>query len=212
MEHQMRCPISEIFTSPQGEGLWSGTLMVFVRFAGCSVGKQPFIPGNCCTYDGRKFDCDTDFSRSQWLTIEQLLERVANITHVCLTGGEPLDHKIGPIVSELIRNEHFVHLETSGTKPLYKDIYPPPQWTSCSPKQGMLAEWWEQADEFKFLVDEEFESEFVPKLGGNKYIWLQPVNYRDCVDKDNLQRCLRIMEKHQNWRLSPQIHKLIGVR
>ena len=33
-------PIAEIFTSPQGEGLYTGTLMTFIRFAGCSVGKK----------------------------------------------------------------------------------------------------------------------------------------------------------------------------
>lgn len=37
-------PIAEIFTSPQGEGLYTGTLMTFVRLAGCSVGKS--IPGS----------------------------------------------------------------------------------------------------------------------------------------------------------------------
>lgn len=33
-------PIAEQFTSPQGEGAWTGTLMTFVRLAGCSVGKK----------------------------------------------------------------------------------------------------------------------------------------------------------------------------
>jgi 7-carboxy-7-deazaguanine synthase len=32
-------PIAEVFTSPQGEGVWTGTLMTFIRLAGCSVGK-----------------------------------------------------------------------------------------------------------------------------------------------------------------------------
>lgn len=32
-------PIAEIFTSPQGEGVWTGTLMTFIRLAGCSVGQ-----------------------------------------------------------------------------------------------------------------------------------------------------------------------------
>lgn len=37
----MQYPISEIFTSPQGEGQWAGTMMTFIRLAGCSVGR-PF--------------------------------------------------------------------------------------------------------------------------------------------------------------------------
>lgn len=34
-------PISEIFTSVQGEGVYCGTMMTFIRLAGCTVGK-PF--------------------------------------------------------------------------------------------------------------------------------------------------------------------------
>src|SRR4051812_2738266 len=35
----MTYPISEIFTSPQGEGLYTGMMMTFIRLAGCSVGR-----------------------------------------------------------------------------------------------------------------------------------------------------------------------------
>lgn len=33
-------PIAEMFCSPQGEGLYAGAMMQFVRLAGCSVGKK----------------------------------------------------------------------------------------------------------------------------------------------------------------------------
>lgn len=35
----MQYPISEVFTSPQGEGLYTGIMMTFIRLSGCSVGK-----------------------------------------------------------------------------------------------------------------------------------------------------------------------------
>lgn len=35
----MKYPISEIFTSPQGEGIYTGFMMTFIRLSGCSVGK-----------------------------------------------------------------------------------------------------------------------------------------------------------------------------
>ena len=78
---EQKYPISEIFTSPQGEGVYAGAMMTFIRLAGCTVGK-PFpkekyqsrkdpiegahnIPGlavyteKCTLYDGREFACDT---------------------------------------------------------------------------------------------------------------------------------------------------------
>jgi organic radical activating enzyme len=113
-------PISEIFTSPQGEGLYSGQLMTFVRFAGCNVGKPikgeeknstynneiveelkdtktygiiPIWQEECTTFDGRKFLCDTDFRVKERLTAHEILSRVPEgVFHLCFTGGEPLLH------------------------------------------------------------------------------------------------------------------------
>lgn len=65
-------PISEIFTSPQGEGLFTGCMMTFLRLAGCSVGtpypKDRYItlglpeqctPGAGCDMDmgGHTLEC-----------------------------------------------------------------------------------------------------------------------------------------------------------
>jgi len=213
-DKEQRFPISETFISPQGEGLWTGTLMQFIRFAGCSVGKKPFGTGNCRTVDGRKFDCDTDFSRTKFMTVDEISTECAGLTHVCLTGGEPLDHYITELVDRLIFEGHMVHLETSGTKPLWEHGGAPPQWIACSPKKGMLDEYWSLADEFKFLVDKDFDPDSIPtvRISDDKYIWLQPVNYRMEIDPTNLKRCLNIIERHQHWRLSVQMHKLIHVR
>ncbi len=213
-DKKQRFPISETFTSPQGEGLWTGTLMKFIRFAGCSVGKKHYVPGNCHTLDGRAFDCDTNFSRAKFMTVDEILDECEGVSHVCLTGGEPLDHNLTDLVDGLIVREHHVHLETSGTKSLQILEGAFPQWIACSPKLGMLDEFWYEAHEFKFLVDKDFDIYTIPieKISLDKYIWLQPVNYRMEVDQGNLKRCLTIIEQHQNWRLSVQMHKLIHVR
>ncbi len=47
----MKYPLAERFKAPQGEGLFTGTPMAFVRLVGCSVGK-----GVCHA-------CDSDFDR-----------------------------------------------------------------------------------------------------------------------------------------------------
>lgn len=99
-------PIAEIFTSPQGEGVYTGVLMTFIRFAGCSVGKKmteaqraewnaklpqfavaskDWQRGNnelqvyteqCETAWGTKFCCDTNFQTKEVLTMDQILDRV----------------------------------------------------------------------------------------------------------------------------------------
>jgi 7-carboxy-7-deazaguanine synthase len=118
---EKRYPIAEIFTSPQGEGLYTGTLMTFVRFAGCSVGKTirdpkeierfcvveglrilPVYRERCTTYDGREFLCDTDFRTKDVLTVKEIIARIpAGVGHICLTGGEPMMHDLLPLMDGL---------------------------------------------------------------------------------------------------------------
>jgi 7-carboxy-7-deazaguanine synthase len=125
--------ISEIFTSAQGEGVYSGTMMTFVRIAGCSVGKpfppekyqpslisgtEPRIPsgsGNtygdlpiyteeCTLWDGRKFACDTDYRPKEKLSVDQILERVPKgVGHFCITGGEPVNQDLGPLTIGMLK-------------------------------------------------------------------------------------------------------------
>ena len=115
-------PVSEIFTAPQGEGLYTGTLMTFIRLAGCNVGKpypkevyQPKVYGEpedepnglpgfpiyteeCTTWDGRKFACDTDYRVKERLTAEEIISQVPKgVEHICITGGEPLLHNLIPL-------------------------------------------------------------------------------------------------------------------
>ena len=136
--------VSEIFTSPQGEGVWSGTMMTFIRLAGCTVGKRysaeryksreeqtfvgleemppefPIYTEECTLYDGRKFACDTDYRKKESLTVEAIVARVSEgVEHVCISGGEPMMHDLVPLIRALwgVMRPHgtTVHIETSGT-------------------------------------------------------------------------------------------------
>jgi 7-carboxy-7-deazaguanine synthase len=108
----MTAKIVEIFHSLQGEGIYLGEPMTFVRFFGCNLS---------CDY------CDTGYARDESKAVEMSCDhvamRVADITpkgeFVSLTGGEPLLWtgfilEIGPQLRSL---GYKLYLETNGSLP-----------------------------------------------------------------------------------------------
>jgi 7-carboxy-7-deazaguanine synthase len=88
----MNYPITSIFRSLQGEGHFVGYPMTFVRLAGCGV-------TNCHI---RK-ECD----EAPWKAEHTLdaagvvaeCQRLRGSGIVCISGGEPTDHDLLPLVS-----------------------------------------------------------------------------------------------------------------
>ena len=158
----MHYQLAERFKSIQGEGVYAGTPMAFIRFVGCSVGKT------VCSA------CDTDFEVPvPWrgggtYSAEELAHGwVKPYSHVCLTGGEPLDQDLTSLLRELLSptysmgDEPMVHIETSGTinvaKWLADALGENPQrrrrlWICVSPKPGWLEQSIAEADEVKVIM------------------------------------------------------------
>lgn len=114
--------IAEIFDSIQGEGRFAGERSVFVRTTGCNL---------------RCWFCDTPYTSWQpegfLVPWESVVEKVRSfgITHVVLTGGEPLlQPQIVPLSHALREHGHIVTVETAGTvyRPVVADLM------SLSPK------------------------------------------------------------------------------
>lgn len=227
-------PIAETFDSIQGEGLYTGTRMFFIRFAGCSVGKKipvsergslPIYAERCTTYDGRSFVCDTDFRTKETLAIDQLFDRIPRgVEHICLTGGEPLIQPLAPLLEHIGRETDYkVHIETSGTVDIRK-TWPSYTsgdshsdygwlWLTVSPKFNVLPEMLKEANEIKLLVDDYFDLEKVPnEVKEHDLVYLQPINEEFSVNRDNLETCIKLLSDHPNWRLSTQMHKIWCVR
>lgn len=222
-------PVAENFHSVQGEGRWTGTPMHFIRLAGCSVGKPQQTltqgPGDfpilktgkpawlCHTYDNRPFWCDTDFNKYKEMSIEDILSETYE-EHICLTGGEPLIHDLLPIIN-VFRSQGTIHVETSGTiHPEwlnYRTLRNP--WITVSPKKDVLASVVECAAELKLLVDGSFDIGKVPLfILKHPEVYVQPINEELKINRDNLQLCLDLLRENPTWKLSVQMHKLIGVR
>lgn len=99
-----RVRVTEVFRSLQGEGNTAGLPTVFVRLTGCPLR---------CTY------CDSAyaFHGGESRTLGAVIDEVAGhgVTHVCVTGGEPLAQPgCLPLLTRLCDAGHRVSLETSG--------------------------------------------------------------------------------------------------
>lgn len=187
----MEYKISEIFSSWQGEGLNTGVPATFIRLAGCNLS---------CAW------CDTDYSLKEVLTIEEIISRVQD-DFVILTGGEPTEQNIYPLVEELQRNGFGVGIESNGTNKIEQVI----DWISVAPKtikvnhEALMV-----ADEIKIVIDGNDKKnkdliELALKHIPNTQIWLQP--------EGNKERCIKEamrLSKLYNVRMGHQIHILRG--
>jgi len=100
-----RLRITEIFYSLQGEARTVGFPTVFIRLTGCPLR---------CTY------CDTEYAfyGGEWLTFEQILNRVSEHAprFVTVTGGEPLAQRAcRELLIALSDRGYAVSLETGGS-------------------------------------------------------------------------------------------------
>ena len=184
--------INEIFYSLQGEGAYTGTPMIFIRFSGCNLS---------CSF------CDTQHQSGKWMSDVAILEEVGKFPArtVVLTGGEPSLFIDDDFIGLLHTCGYRVHIETNGTRLLPVAI----DWVTCSPKidcqsDGQLPLALDHADELKVVYTGQSLDTFEAFRCRVRY--LQPCSGRNIAQ--TVDYCLR----HPQWRLSLQTHKLIDIR
>jgi 7-carboxy-7-deazaguanine synthase len=189
--------INEIFYSLQGEGVYSGTPSVFVRFSGCNL-KCPF--------------CDTQHNNGVQMSESEIVEHVNKFPckHIVLTGGEPSLFITESLVDKLHATGKYVAIETNGTHTLPGNI----DWITLSPKYDFCdgAEViLDEADEVKVVFNgQPLDSYFNIKA---KHYLLQPCDTGDELNNaDNIHATVDACLNDPRWSLSMQTHKYLNIR
>lgn len=213
--------INEIFETIQGEAKFTGTPSVFVRLQYCDVGcawcdtKHTWELG---TFDqipfGEMLNKGEDSPKYALAEVNVLVAYLISLrpNHIVITGGEPCVHDLSILTSMLIAAGKSVQIETSGT---YEILCHPRTWVTVSPKIGMagkkevLQSALQRANEIKHPIGKAADVQNLKSLskGLNKVIWMQPLSQSEKAT----QLCIDTAMQ-ENWNLSIQTHKFIGVR
>lgn len=207
--------VKEIFYSLQGEGARSGRPAVFLRFAGCNLwsGREQDRASAICRF------CDTHFvgtdgpNGGKFNSPVELAQCVASLwpgghsrtaPYVVCTGGEPLLQLDMALIDALHARGFEVALETNGTLPAPDGI----DWICMSPKmsEGLQLT---RGDELKLVYPQQgIDPDDFLKLDF-EHFFLQPMDGPDL--EANTKSCLDYCLRHPNWRLSLQMHKMLGI-
>ena len=195
--------VKELFgPTLQGEGAHAGRACVFLRFAACNL---------ACTW------CDTDFAaegatkREADEIVQQLvaLDRHA-ARMVVVTGGEPTLQYDEPLAAALHAAGFRVHMESNGTRVPAGAV----DWLTISPKPQFHSKSLElvgvAANEIKVVVDDTVDDATLARYEARyacEHYFAQP-----CTgDPASLGRTLALVGARPRWRLSLQLHKIVGI-
>lgn len=207
--------VKEMFYTLQGEGANTGRAAVFCRFSGCNLwsGQEKDRENSVCTF------CDTDFigvdgdgggkfksaealaneARSHWTGSQRAKPLI-----VC-TGGEPLLQLDTALINALHAEGFEIAVETNGTIMAPEGI----DWICVSPKAGSkIIQTSGQELKLVFPQSENTPEQF--KDMKFEHFYLQPKD--DDKQAENIHATINYCQKHPQWRLSLQTHKITGIR
>lgn len=217
--------INEMFETIQGEGSFTGQPSIFIRLQGCPVG---------CSWCDTKHTWEIDPQRQvgaavmlaksaetdEWaeFSIADLLQTITyngwQAKHIVLTGGEPCMVDLEPLCRVLEESGFSTQVETSGT---FEVLVSPKCWVTVSPKVNMrggykvLGSAMQRANEIKHPVATEQHVEDLKALLAEHQVtdtpvYLQPISQKERATQLAIDTCIA-----NNWRLSIQVHKYIGI-
>ncbi len=217
--------INELFETIQGEGSFTGQPSIFLRLQGCPVGCSW-----CDTKHTWEINLDSEVTADvvlnkkaetdEWtnLTTEDIFniieEKGFKAKHIVITGGEPCMVDLTPLCAMFENNGYSTQIETSGT---FEIITTDKCWVTVSPKVNMrggyeiLSSAMHRANEIKHpIATEQHVTDLKQLLAQHKVfntpVYLQPISQKERATQLAIDTCIE-----NNWRLSIQVHKYIGI-
>ena len=201
--------VKEIFgPTIQGEGSHAGRACVFLRFAVCNL---------ACAW------CDTAFAPegAERMNAEDIVAALVRLDvngarMAVITGGEPALQWDGDLSAALTAAGFETHMETNGTRLLEAPV----DWLTVSPKPQFHAGPAARetlvpklrANECKVVVDETVVDEMLAEY--ERHYECESWSLQPCMDKrydQHLARTLELIATRPKWRLSLQLHKIVGL-
>lgn len=217
--------VKEMFYSLQGEGARAGRAAVFCRFSKCNLwnGREESRANAICNF------CDTDilgtdgqnggkFEHAELLAsaINKMWPSLSptkqSKPYVIFTGGEPLLQLDDSLIEHMHQLGFEIAIESNGTLPLPKGV----DWVCLSPKADAKVVF-DYCDELKLVFPQE---KALPERFENfktEHFFLSPManplirSGDDLQKKSNTQLALDYCLRHPQWRLTLQLHKLLGI-
>ncbi len=214
--------VKEAFYTLQGEGAQAGRAAVFCRFSKCNLwtGREKDRAGAVCNF------CDTDFvgtdgqNGGRFETPEQLAEHIRHLwpdqpgrPYVVCTGGEPLLQLDKTLVDAFHDAGFEVGVETNGTLPAPPGV----DWLCVSPKANAPVVI-DQCDELKLVYPQPLA--MPERFTGIRatYFFLSPMasptstdGQSDPIKQSNTRKATDYCLANPRWRLTLQMHKIIGI-
>jgi organic radical activating enzyme len=193
----MSLKVNEIFYSIQGEGARAGEPSIFVRLSGCDLK---------CSF------CDTEFASGKEMTLEQLaneLKAYGRCKWIVWTGGEPMLQLNDDVISYFHSRGYKQSIESNGNHPIPRSL----DWIVVSPKVAehvLKRHFPNGVDELRYVRHAGHKAVPEPSVAAKHY-YLSPIFNGNTPDVANVRHCLELCLQNPQWKLSLQLHKLIGV-
>lgn len=190
--------VNDFYVSYQGSGALTGERQFFIRLAGCKQ-KCPL-----------RAVCDESIALSpdSFSSFDESVHNPTDWWH--FTGGEPAEQQSDIyrfLEGRFDKGRKKTHIQTSGLVGLSREF----SWTTVSPKSRVGSLKVTSGEEMIVVYDpswvnEETLDEFIQCTSFDHY-FLMPMYASDHVS--NVKETLEL-NKRCNWRLTFQVHKLIG--